>query len=115
MSLCYVTLRYDYGNYVTLRFGHQRVTVFKNRAHPYHVPPPRSRELQRLLSTTLQRYVRIYRNLRLRDKVRRRGGKAKREGEPKPYPLESGEWSSCDESEEESPDGWLGVEATMGF
>ena len=70
---------------------------------------------QTLAATTLQRYVRIFVNQRLRDRVKRRGVKAKRtsEAEPKPYPLEGADWSSCDESEDDSQD--LTVPATMGF
>ena len=59
--------------------------------------------------------MRIFVNQRLRDRVKRRGVKAKRaaEAEPKPYPLEGADWSSCDESEDDSED--LTVPATMGF
>ena len=57
------------------------------------------------------------RTARLRDRVRQRGAKAKKaaKAEPKPYPLEKGEWSSCDESDEDP--GWEEACATvaMGF
>ena len=72
--------------------------------------PPAHRRRARVLhccgnskSASLQRLVRLYRTLRLRDRVTNRGRAAKKENskEPKPYPLESYDWSSCDESEEE--------------
>ena len=56
-----------------------------------------------LLPNTLARYVRTYRNMRLRDRVQARGVKACA-SKPKAYPLEAGDWSSCDESEEENAD-----------
>ena len=48
--------------------------------------------------------MRTYRNMRLRDCVAKRGPKAQKEAQkaPKEYPLESGDWSSCDESDEDS-------------
>ena len=54
--------------------------------------------------------------MRLKDNILSRGVKAKKEKakEPKAYPLEGGDWSSCDESEDESPE-WLTVQASMGF
>ena len=57
-------------------------------------------------SASLQRLVRLYRNLRLRDCVTNRGRAVKKENskEPKQYPLETYDWSSCDESEEELSD-----------
>ena len=50
-----------------------------------------------------------------RDRVLQRGIKAKKEAqaEPKEYPLNKGEWSSCDESDDESD--WDTARATMGF
>ena len=53
--------------------------------------------------------------MRLRDRVAKRGPKAQKEAQkaPKEYPLESGDWSSCDESDEDSQ--WDEVRATMGF
>jgi hypothetical protein len=42
------------------------------------------------------------------------GSKAKKMGEPKPYPLEGIDWSSCDESEREAAEDLM-VPATMGF
>lgn len=73
---------------------------------------------QRLAAQTLARYVKIYRNMRLRDAVANRGVAARKEiaSEPKRYPLESGEWSSCDDSEpEHEGESWNEVQATMGF
>ena len=60
--------------------------------------------------------MRLFRNMRLKDNILSRGVKAKKEKakEPKAYPLEGGDWSSCDESEDESPE-WLTVQASMGF
>ena len=54
-------------------------------------------------SMTLDRLVRLYRNMRLRDRVLGRGIKARKEAakEPKSYPLEGSSWSSCDESEDD--------------
>ena len=57
------------------------------------------------------------RNMRLRDQAEGRGLKAKKQGEPKEYPLHKGDWShhvSCDESSdgESSQDA---VSTTMGF
>ena len=49
-------------------------------------------------TSTLERNVRMHRNMRLRDHAAARGVKAKKQGEPKAYPLEKGHWSSCDES-----------------
>ena len=42
----------------------------------------------------------MFKNMRLRDRVLARGVKAQREvgKEPKEYPLQTGDWSSCDES-----------------
>ena len=56
----------------------------------------------------------MHRNMRLRDHAAARGVKAKKQGEPKAYPLEKGHWSSCDESSdgESSLDA---MRATMGF
>ena len=58
--------------------------------------------------------------MRLRDRVKGRGvhvqaqTRAIREqAEPKPYPLATGHWSSCDESEEDAH--WDAITATMGF
>ena len=52
--------------------------------------------------------------MRLRDQAEGRGLKAKKQGEPKEYPLHKGDWSSCDESSdgESSQDA---VRTTMGF
>ena len=60
--------------------------------------------------------MRCYRNMRLRDRIAERGPNAQKERQrdPKPYPLEKGDWSSCDESEEDSME-WIGVQTTMGF
>ena len=47
-------------------------------------------DLRKSLSAKrLERYTRLYRNMRLRDRVRQRGAKAKKaaKAEPKPYPL----------------------------
>ena len=54
-----------------------------------------------------ERNVRCYRNMRLRDRIAERGPNAQKERQrdPKPYPLEKGDWSSCDESEEDSMHG----------
>ena len=62
----------------------------------------------------LERYVRTYRNMRLRDRVMSRGRKAKKQqAEPKAYPLEKGGgWSSCDESEDELDMLWDAIVAT---
>ena len=70
--------------------------------------------LTRQITSTLERNVRTYRNMRLRDHAVARGVKAKKQGDPKAYPLEKGDWSSCDESSdgESSQDA---VRATMGF
>ena len=60
-------------------------------------------DLRRMSSTAqLERYVRTYRNMRLRDSLARRGRKAQAASkkEPKEYPLQSG-WSSCDESDDD--------------
>ena len=64
---------------------------------------------------TLERLVRLYRNMRLRDRALGRGRKAQKDKEalPKAYPLESGDWSSCDSSEDES--GWDAATAPYGF
>ena len=67
--------------------------------------------IARLRAKTLQRYVRIFLNQRLRDRMEKRGIKAKAP-QPKAYPLEGTSWSSCDESEEE-PNSFL-KEATTG-
>ena len=51
-------------------------------------------------SKALERHVRIFRSLRLRDAVASRGVKAKKERakeEVKEYPLAKEDWSSCDE------------------
>ena len=58
---------------------------------------------QRQTAATLERNVRMFRNMRLRDHTLSRGKQAKKdkEKEPKEYPLHTGDWSSCDESEEE--------------
>ena len=53
----------------------------------------------------------------LYDRAVSRGVKAKKERarEPKAYPLEKGEWSSCDETDiEEDPEMEL-AQASMGF
>ena len=69
---------------------------------------------QRQTTEVLGRNVRTYRNMRLRDHAAKRGIKAKKQGEPKEYPLHKGDWSSCDESSDgESAD--IAVRATMGF
>ena len=62
----------------------------------------------------LERYVRTYRNMRLRDRVMSRGRKAKKQqAEPKAYPLEmGGGLSSCDESEDELDMLWDAIVAT---
>ena len=39
--------------------------------------------------------------VRLRDQAIGRGKQAKKDKEPKEYPLHKGDWSSCDESEDE--------------
>ena len=77
-----------------------------------------SSDLRQSLSTStssLERYVKLHKNMRLRDRATSRGLKAKKEkaAEPKPYPLESGDWSSCDESDEDSA--WDPVVAAMAF
>lgn len=66
-------------------------------------------------SATLERLVRLYRNMRLRDAVLARGpdAKKKEQAEPKAYPLESGNWSSCDDSDDESA--WDSATAPYGF
>ena len=66
-----------------------------------------SRDRHSQKSATLERNVRCYRNMRLRDRIAERGPNAQKERQrdPKPYPLEKGDWSSCDESEEDSMDG----------
>ena len=58
---------------------------------------------QRQVTATLEHNVRMFRNMRLRDRAASRGLKAQheREKEPKEYPLSKGQWSSCDESENE--------------
>ena len=66
----------------------------------------------------LERYVRIYRNMRLRDRATGRGVRAQKEQlaaqqEPNEYPLMPGDWSSCDESGEDIQ--WDAARATMGF
>ena len=62
----------------------------------------------------LERYVRTYRNMRLRDHVLHRGKKAKKKvSEPKAYPLNQGDWSSCDESDDELNIIWDTVQATF--
>ena len=63
---------------------------------------------------TLERLVRLYRNMRLRDRALGRGRKAKKDKEapPKAYPLESGDWSSCDSSDESV---WDAATAPYGF
>ena len=58
--------------------------------------------------------------MRLYDRAVSRGVKAKKERarEPKAYPLEKGEWSSCDETDiEEDPEMELAglAQASMGF
>ena len=63
--------------------------------------------------TQLERYVRTYRNMRLRDNVLHRGKKAKKVSEPKAYPLNKGDWSSCDESDDELNIIWDTVQATF--
>ena len=78
----------------------------------------RSKLRHSLATKTLERYVRTYRNMRLRDRVKGRGVKAQKramreQAEPKPYPLAKGHWSSCDESEEDAH--WDAITATMGF
>ena len=45
--------------------------------------------------------MRMFRNMRLRDQAIGRGKQAKKAKEPKEYPLHKGDWSSCDESEDE--------------
>ena len=66
-------------------------------------------------SSTLERLLRLYRNMRLRDRALGRGCKAQKAGdEPaKAYPLETGDWSSCDESDADSA--WDAVTAPYGF
>ena len=44
----------------------------------------------------------MHRNFRLRDKIKRGGDEGKSKNEPSNYPLEGGDWSSCDESEDEA-------------
>ena len=51
---------------------------------------------------TLERAVRLQKNMRLADTIEKRGMKKIKE-EPKEYPLERGDWSSCDESEDDAP------------
>ena len=63
---------------------------------------------------TLERLVRLYRNSRLRDRALLRGRQAqKQQQEPKAYPLERGDWSSCDDSEDETV--WDAAVAAYGF
>ena len=54
--------------------------------------------------------------MRLRDRVMHRGPKAKKEGEkePKDYPLNTGDWSLCDESEDGDVDLEL-AQTSMAF
>ena len=68
-----------------------------------------------LSSQSVERYVRTYRNMRLRDRIKARGVKAEKQlsSEPKAYPLEKGDWSSCDASDNNDEAGM--VAATMGF
>ena len=65
-------------------------------------------------AATLERNVRMFKNMRLRDRVLARGVKAQREvgKEPKEYPLQTGDWSSCDES---SDDDVSTASVTMAF
>ena len=63
-------------------------------------------------SQPLERYVRCFRNMRLRDHANKRGRKAKKQREPKEYPLAKGDWSTCDESSDDADDA---ARATMGF
>ena len=73
-----------------------------------------SQNRQRQIPGTLERNVRTFRNMRLRDAATARGLKARKHKEPKEYPLHKGDWSSCDESNdgESSEDD---VRCTMGF
>ena len=50
-----------------------------------------------LAAQTLERYVRLYRNMRLRDAIANRGRVAKKANakEPKAYPVDKECWSSC--------------------
>ena len=53
--------------------------------------------------------------MRLRDRVKSRGRSAKKKlAEPKSYPLTKGDWSSCDESEDELNILWDAIAATWG-
>lgn len=76
-------------------------------------------DLRRSLTTErLERYVRVYRNMRLRDRALGRGVAAQKQRaralkDPKEYPLHTGEWSSCDESDNEGD--LDAIRATMGF
>ena len=56
---------------------------------------------RRQKAATLERNVRMFRNMRLRDQAIGRGKQAKKDKEPREYPLHKGDWSSCDESEDE--------------
>lgn len=82
-------------------------------------PLPKSSDLRRSLTTErLERYVRVYRNMRLRDRALGRGVAAQKQRaralkDPKEYPLHTGEWSSCDESDNEGD--LDAIRATMGF
>ena len=57
---------------------------------------------QSQLPSTLERNVRMFCDMRLRDHVLGRGRQAKKDKEKqvKYYPLHKGDWSSCDESED---------------
>eukprot|EP00966_Prymnesium_polylepis_P212038 4911315-Prymnesium_polylepis.1 len=63
----------------------------------------------------LERNVRMCCNMRLRDSALARGVRARKqaEDEPKGYPLQEGDWSSCDESSED--DSEEAIMATMSF
>ena len=79
-------------------------------------------DLRRSLTTErLERYVRVYRNMRLRDRALGQGVAAQKERaralkDPKEYPLHTGEWSSCDESDNEGDlDAIRATRHHMGF
>ena len=72
-----------------------------------------SQDRQSMAPAQLERYVRTFRNMRLRDDVLHRGKKAKKKSQPKEYPLNKGDWSSCDESEDELNIIWDTVNVTF--
>ena len=65
----------------------------------------------------MERRTRLYRNMRLRDHLRHRGVKAKKDNDkpPKKYPLEGTDWSSCDETDDEDVGMWDAAPTAFGF